>query len=227
MKKTKMRILLLCSIAVMSIEVNGQEPVRESAFQLTEIFSNGLSAIGRKLPPAGTVGSYYANEEWLQLDKLKLKSNDKVFNNLQGRLNTYHKELEVKTGTKVLRIPAREIEELVLGYATYVIPEETLNDFTTEGFYQQVATNNGVSLYKRLWCIKKDPTYVEGVGTGNRDYQLIQKESYHVSDGDSIFKLTNSNKKNRKLLESLGVSVASTSEKLDSPEKVKSALVSL
>ena len=202
----------------------GQAQIETSVEKLEFFDMSNASMVGKRPPLPNVVGTPYFTEEWA-IAEILTKDGQAVYD-VQVMLNTYDNEVEIKKGGRHLRLPSYTIEHIQIdGGNKYITIENQFPTLYLEGFMEVLNMYDEITLYKRIYCYKKDPTYVEGVGVGSRDYEFIHKEEIYVANGQRAARIFNNHRKNVKSLQGIGIDIENSKKlKLNSVEAVQQYL---
>jgi len=202
----------------------GQAQIETSVEKLEFFDMSNASMVGKRPPLAGVIGTPYLSEKWV-MSRILTKDGQLV-HQVEVILNTYDNEVEIRKGGRHLRLPSYTIEQFETEAGKkYISIENMFPTLYLEGFMEIVKVYDETTLYKRVYCYKKDPTYVEGVGVGSRDYELIHKEEMYLANGPQAARLFNNHRKNVKSLRTIGLEIEPSKKvKLNSIEAVQQYL---
>ncbi len=199
-----MRNLLMALVSIGTIGITFSQ--EKSTLEQIEFYSDfaNKSMVGKKLPPPNVDGSPYLYDEWRK-GKVFLRG-DEVFDNLTLKYNLYSQILHLKErgGERAFKDNFVEGFELIdpskgsgelFRKLSFECDDEYYNDY-----FKIIDDQGDYGVYIRYWIYKKPPTYVEGLNTGNRNYELITKEQSFYRINESYVEINTSHKKNLKKL---------------------------
>ncbi len=177
----------------------------DTSVEKMEFFNlSNSTMIGKRPPLPGVKGTPYLSEEWVSGEVLT--KDGQLVDNLEILLNTHDNEVEIQKGGRHLRLPSYTLESIRTSEGKeYVAIENKFPTLYVEGFMEVLAQYDQATIYKRYYCYKKDPTYVEGVGVGSRDFELIHKEEVYIANDQGVARLYNNHRKNVQALQELGI----------------------
>lgn len=149
------------------------------------------------LPPPGTEGSFYLNDNWL-IGEFTITNSDKLYKNFPLKYDLKNQLLEIQNNdqTKVCTLPVlktfsyRNVNNEVENYINTALIDDAGKVLPKS--IAQVLYEDKVILLAVPHLEVKDPTYVPAIDMGNRNKQILKKTDYYVVNNAKAYKITGS-----------------------------------
>ena len=203
--KTRMNEMKAMGIAGMSLFVwQGLQAQTAPGIETSLIrveqgtFDSHQMLMGRKLPPEGTRGDYYLNDQW-QEGFITLKSGQ-TFQKYPLKYDIENDMLEIRAGDEVKILRGERVASFTWKEAVSQQEDRYINshDYRLEGTpligFFQVLVEGKVMLFSRMEAQVKEPTYVQGLDVGKRYSEVVKKEVFYLSDEHKSLRQVSSKK---------------------------------